>query len=143
MYHQSNIQQFYVLPTQSVYVFCMDLRINSDYFSIRHSLTGFSHQNRQCLIQLIPCIVPTINQNTPTYRALCPQSTRTPQHTMHCAHNQPEHPTYAPNRNFKSYNSFMSYVVYFDYLEMQCVYCEVRTETLYIIQINLSVSKST
>jgi len=26
MYHQFNIQQFYVLPTQSIYVFCVDLR---------------------------------------------------------------------------------------------------------------------
>jgi len=36
MYHQINIQQFYVLPTQCVYVFCVDLRINSDYFSTQH-----------------------------------------------------------------------------------------------------------
>jgi len=26
MYHQFNIQQFYVLLTQCIYVFCMDLR---------------------------------------------------------------------------------------------------------------------
>ena len=26
MYHQFNIQQFYVLPTQYIYVFCVDLR---------------------------------------------------------------------------------------------------------------------
>jgi hypothetical protein len=26
MYHQFNIQQFYVLPTQRIYVFCVDLR---------------------------------------------------------------------------------------------------------------------
>jgi len=25
-----NIQQFYVLPTQCIYVFCVDLRTNSD-----------------------------------------------------------------------------------------------------------------
>jgi len=29
MYHQFNIQQFYVLLTQCIYVFCVDLRINS------------------------------------------------------------------------------------------------------------------
>jgi len=28
MYHQYNIQQFYVLPTQRVYVFCVDLKTN-------------------------------------------------------------------------------------------------------------------
>jgi len=36
MYRQSNIQQFYVLPTQRIYVFCVDLRTNSDYFTIRY-----------------------------------------------------------------------------------------------------------
>ena len=36
MYRQLNIQQFYVLPTQCVYVFCVDLRTNSDYFPIQH-----------------------------------------------------------------------------------------------------------
>jgi len=32
MYRQFNIQQFYVLPTQCIYVFCVDLRTKSDYF---------------------------------------------------------------------------------------------------------------
>ena len=27
---------FYVLPTQCIYVFCVDLRTNSDYFPIQH-----------------------------------------------------------------------------------------------------------
>jgi len=37
MYYQSNnIQQFYVLPTQCIYVFCVDLRTNSDYFPMQH-----------------------------------------------------------------------------------------------------------
>ena len=35
-YHQLNIQQFHVLPTQCIYVFCVDLRRNSDYFPIQH-----------------------------------------------------------------------------------------------------------
>ena len=35
-YHHFNIQQFYVLPTQCIYVFCVDLRTNSDYFPIQH-----------------------------------------------------------------------------------------------------------
>jgi len=33
MYHQFNIHNFYVLPTHCIYVFCVDLRTNSDYFS--------------------------------------------------------------------------------------------------------------
>jgi hypothetical protein len=32
MYRQFNTQHFYVLPTQCIYVFCVDLRTNSDYF---------------------------------------------------------------------------------------------------------------
>jgi len=35
-YHQINIHQFYFLPTQCIYVFCVDLRTNNDYFSIQH-----------------------------------------------------------------------------------------------------------
>jgi len=36
MYRQFNSQQFYVLPTQCIYVFCVDLRTNSDYFTVQH-----------------------------------------------------------------------------------------------------------
>ena len=35
-YRQFNIQQFHVLPTHCIYVFCVDLRTNSDYFPIQH-----------------------------------------------------------------------------------------------------------
>jgi hypothetical protein len=41
IYRQFNIQQFYVLPTQCIYVFCVDLRTNSDDFPIQHYLTVF------------------------------------------------------------------------------------------------------
>jgi hypothetical protein len=30
------IHKFYVLPTQCIYVFCVDLRTNSDYFTVQH-----------------------------------------------------------------------------------------------------------
>jgi len=37
MYRQFNIQKFYVLPTQCIYVFFfVELRINNDYFPIQH-----------------------------------------------------------------------------------------------------------
>jgi len=36
MYHKFNIQQFYVLHPQCIYVFCVDLRTNSGYFPIQH-----------------------------------------------------------------------------------------------------------
>ena len=51
MYHQFNIQQFYVLPTQRIYVFCVDLRTNSDYFPIQHYLTGFYNRDGVCLLR--------------------------------------------------------------------------------------------
>jgi len=35
-YSQFNIQQFYVLSTHRIYVFCVDLRTNSEYFPIQH-----------------------------------------------------------------------------------------------------------
>jgi hypothetical protein len=31
-----NIQQFHVQPTHCIYVFCMDLRTNGDYFPVQH-----------------------------------------------------------------------------------------------------------
>ena len=44
MYRQFNIQQLYVLPTQCIYVFCVDLRTNSHYFPIQHYLIVFLTQ---------------------------------------------------------------------------------------------------
>jgi hypothetical protein len=49
-YHQFNIQQFYVLPTQCIYVFCVDLRTNSDYFTVQHWLVGFYNWDGVCLL---------------------------------------------------------------------------------------------
>ena len=33
MYHQFKIHKFHVLPTQCIYVICVDLRTNSNYFT--------------------------------------------------------------------------------------------------------------
>jgi hypothetical protein len=38
MYWQFNILQFYLLHTQCIYVFCVELRTNSDYFMIAITL---------------------------------------------------------------------------------------------------------
>jgi len=51
MYRQFNIQQFYVLPTQCIYVFCVDLRTNSDYFPIQYEMTGFYSRDEVCLLR--------------------------------------------------------------------------------------------
>jgi hypothetical protein len=50
VYRQYNVHQFYVLPTQCIYVFYVDLRTNSDYFPI-HQLTGFYNRDVVCLLR--------------------------------------------------------------------------------------------
>jgi len=35
--------------SRPIYVFSMDLRINSDYFSLQHYLSGFYNRSRECL----------------------------------------------------------------------------------------------
>jgi hypothetical protein len=44
-----NNRQFYVLPTQCIYVFCMNLRINSDLCHLQHKLIGFYNRDEKCL----------------------------------------------------------------------------------------------
>jgi hypothetical protein len=31
-----NVKKIHVLPTQCIYVFCVDLRTHSDYFTVQH-----------------------------------------------------------------------------------------------------------
>jgi len=42
---------FYVLPTQCIYVFCVNLRTNSDYFTVQHWLVGFYNRDGECLLR--------------------------------------------------------------------------------------------
>ena len=57
MYRQFNIQQFYVLPTHCIYVFCVDLRTDSDYFPFICEVVISSHINTlKCKIYL--CCIP-------------------------------------------------------------------------------------
>ena len=52
MYRQFNIQQFPVPPTQCIYVFCVDLRTNSDYFPIQHGLVFITEtENVYCAVR--------------------------------------------------------------------------------------------
>ena len=37
--------EIYVLPTQCIYVFCVDLRTNSDHFPIQPLLNGFYNRD--------------------------------------------------------------------------------------------------
>jgi len=49
MYHQFNIHNHYVLPTQCIYVSCMDLRTNNDYLPVEYGLAGFYNRG-ECLL---------------------------------------------------------------------------------------------
>ena len=71
MYRQFNIQQFYVLPTQCVYVFCVDLRTNSDYFPIQHELTGFYNRDLTLCIPVVNIYTASLTFNNSTF---CPYS---------------------------------------------------------------------
>ena len=42
---------FYVLPTQCIYVLCVGLRTNSDYFTEQHWLVGFYNWDEVCLLR--------------------------------------------------------------------------------------------
>ena len=55
---------FYVLPTQCIYVFCVDLRTNSDYFTVQHWLVGFYNSSGGIVL---PCPIQSVCQrNAPT-----------------------------------------------------------------------------
>ena len=56
MYRQFNIQQFYVLPTQCICVFCVDLRTNSDYFPTQYQLTGFYDRDGEYMFCVCVCV---------------------------------------------------------------------------------------
>ena len=113
MYHQFNIQQFYVLPTQRIYVFCVDLRTNSDYFPIQHKLIVFYNRD----LTLYSPVV-TIRTTSFTFN----------------------------NSTFYPHSVFMCFVWlseqiatislysidWLDFIiETDCVYCAVRTGSLY------------
>ena len=71
MYHQFNIQQFYVLPTQCIYVFCVDLRTNSYYFPIQHYLTGFYNRDLTLYSPVVTICTASLTFNNSTF---CPHT---------------------------------------------------------------------
>jgi hypothetical protein len=44
-------KNLYLLPTQCIYVFCVDLRTNSHYFPTQHGLFGFYNREGTCLLR--------------------------------------------------------------------------------------------
>jgi len=45
IYRQFNIHKLHILPTHCIYVFCVDLRTNSNYFPIQHQLTDLYNRD--------------------------------------------------------------------------------------------------
>ena len=71
MYRQFNIQQLYVLSTQCIYVFCVDLRTNSHYFPIQHTLTGLYNRDLTLYSPVVTICTTSLTFNNST---LCPHS---------------------------------------------------------------------
>ena len=51
MYHQLLTFRNSVFCPQCIYVFCVDLRTNSDYVSIQQKLIGFYKRGGECLLR--------------------------------------------------------------------------------------------
>ena len=45
-----NAQPFYIIPTECIYVFCMNGRNNSGYFPTQQSLVCFCNGDGKCLL---------------------------------------------------------------------------------------------
>jgi len=71
MYRQFNIQQFYVLPTHCIYVFCVDLLTNSNYFPILHQLHGFYNRDLNLHSSVVTIYTASLIFNNSTF---CPHT---------------------------------------------------------------------
>jgi len=101
--------KFYVLPTQCIYVFCVDLRTNSDYFPIQHWLVFITET--ECLLR-------------GTDRVFIYNSTFCPHCVCMCF-------VWIWEQTALIFLYSINWLVFIT--ETECVYCAVRTESLYII----------
>ena len=101
---------FNVLPTQCIYVFYVDLRTNSDYFTVQHWLVGFYNWDGVCLLRGTFYI--QRSAHTVYLCVLCGSENK--QRLFHCT-------------------ALTDWLVFIT--ETECVYCAVRTGSLNIILI--------
>jgi hypothetical protein len=47
------IHKVYVLPTQCIYVFCMDVKTNSDYFPMQHQVVFITRRSVYCAVRTV------------------------------------------------------------------------------------------
>ena len=59
MYHHINIQQFYVLPTQCIYVFYVDLRTNNNKSLRNQSIAAVLMKCTHCFHIVNPSVTVT------------------------------------------------------------------------------------
>ena len=97
---------FCVLPTQFIYVFCVDLRTNIDYFTVQHYLTGFYNRDGECLLRGAFYILHSTH--TLYLCVLCGSQNK--QRLFHCT----------------------ALTGWFFIAETECVYCAVRS-TFYVL----------
>ena len=71
IYHQFNIHKFYFLFPQWIYVFCIDIRTNSDYFRIQHKLTDFYNRDLTLYSPAVNICTTSLTFNNSTF---CPHS---------------------------------------------------------------------
>ena len=116
MYRQFNIQKFHVLPTQCIYLFCVDLRTNSDYFPIQHWLISMYSRYLTPYSPVVTVRTITLTLNNSTF----------------CLHN-----LFLCSIRISEQTAIIS-LYNINWLvcttETQCVYCAVRTGCLNIIQ---------
>ena len=63
----SKILKFYVLPTQCIYVFCVDLRTNSDHFNIEYYLTDIYNQNLKLYTSVVTMCATSLRLSDSTF----------------------------------------------------------------------------
>jgi len=51
MYHQLQHSEILCFCPQCIYVFCVDLRTNSDLCHLQHKLIGFYNRDEKCLLR--------------------------------------------------------------------------------------------
>jgi len=98
---------FYVLLTQCIYVFCVDLRTSSKYFPVQHWLVGFYNWDGVCLLHGMFYILRSVH--TVCLCVLCGSENK--QRLFHCT-------------------ALTNWLVFIT--EMECVYCAVRS-TFYVL----------
>ena len=116
------------MPTQCIYVFCVDLRTNSDYFPTQQWLTGFYNRDGECLLRgtdfMCQIAVITICTTSLTFNnsTLCPHS------VFMCF-------VWISEQTAIISLYSINWLVFIT--EMESVYCAVRTESLNTIQVIL------